>query len=48
VGKGDIIALLQAEVNLARSRMTLIQQKMNYNIAISSLERALNKNQYNN
>jgi len=27
VGKGDIIALLQAEVNLARSRITLIQQK---------------------
>jgi outer membrane protein TolC len=47
VGKGDIIALLQAEVNLARSKMTLIQQKMNYNIAISSLERALNKNQIN-
>jgi len=39
VGKGDIIALLQAEINLARSRITLIQQKMNYNIAVSSLER---------
>lgn len=48
VGKGDIIALLQAEVNLARSRITLIQQKMNYNIALSSLERALNKNEFNN
>lgn len=48
VGKGDIIALLQAEINLARSRITLIQQKMNYNIALSSLERALNKNEYNN
>jgi len=27
VGKGDIIALLQAEINLARSRITLIQQR---------------------
>ncbi|MDY6821745.1 MAG: TolC family protein, partial [Deferribacterota bacterium] len=42
VGKGDIIALLQAEINYARSRITLIQQKMNYSIAISSLERAVN------
>jgi outer membrane protein TolC len=43
VGKGDIIALIQAEINLARSRITLIQQKMDYNIAVSSLEKALAK-----
>lgn len=48
VGKGDIISLLQAEINLARSRITLIQQKMNYNIAVSSLERAIGKDIYNN
>ena len=48
VGKGDIIALIQAEINLATSRITLIQQKRDYNIAVSSLEKALGKNIYNN
>lgn len=41
VGKGDIIALIEAELSLARSREELIGHALNYNLAISALERAV-------
>ena len=41
VGKGDIISLIQSELNLAQSKVDWAQQLLNYNIAISALERAI-------
>ena len=41
VGKGDIISLIQSELNLAQSKIDWAQQLLNYNIAISALERAI-------
>ena len=41
VGKGDIISLIQSELNLAQSKIDWAQQLLNYNIAISALERAV-------
>lgn len=41
VGKGDIISLIQAEMNLAESKVKWVEQILNYNIAISALEKAV-------
>ena len=41
VGKGDILTLIQADMNLSESKIGLIQQKINYNVSISSLEKAV-------
>jgi len=41
VGKGDIIALIDAELALSQSREELIKQVLNYNLAISGLEHAV-------
>lgn len=44
VGKGDILSLIQAEANLAESKTAFVQQILNYNIAISTLEKAVSAN----
>ncbi|MDL1971400.1 MAG: TolC family protein [Candidatus Desulfofervidaceae bacterium] len=41
VGKGDILSLIQAEANWAESKTVLTQEILNYNIAISALEKAV-------
>ena len=41
IGKGDILSLIQAEMNLAESKTVLVQQVLNYNIALSALEKAV-------
>jgi len=41
VGKGDILTLIQASMNLSESKIGLIQQKINYNVSISSSEKAV-------
>ncbi len=41
VGKGDIISLIEAEINLSESKLSLINQMLNYNLAISALEKAV-------
>ena len=41
VGKGDILTLIQPDMNLSESKIGLIQQKINYNISINSSEKAV-------
>jgi len=41
VGKGNIISLIEAEINLSESKLSLINQILNYNLAISALEKAV-------
>jgi outer membrane protein TolC len=41
VGKGDILSLIQADMNLAKSRVGLVQRLLNYNTAMSALEKAI-------
>ncbi len=41
VGKGDVIALINAEMNLAQSKISLVNQKLNYTLSIVNLEKTI-------